>query len=367
MFLIFLWTLAGATAVWAADNNLLVDSGQRLGNEVTWGIALGDVDSDGDLDAVAANFDAGAIVWLNDGAGRFAESGQRLAKGVCVALADFDGDGALDLLLGSWDVPVSVWWNDGTGAFSQGRSPLGVRSCQALGVGDLNGDALPDIYVGTQTADRVLINAGDRAFSDSGQRLGRAPTGGVAFGDMDGDLDVVAAGWDEPGHVWANDGTGKLASLCRFEADALHVHGAALGDLENDGDLDAFFAIAGRISCHNLWLNDGTGSLLLAGSDFGTVQQQEIAVGDLDLDGRLDVVLAVGVGGTPHPSTVWLRDEDGFSDSGLRIGEAFAGGVALGDLDGDGDEDLFVGFLSLFEDWNYLPHPNQVWLNTAHP
>ncbi len=362
-----LLTAAFASAT-SSGRDLLVDSGQRLGNEASWSVALGDVDGDGDLDAVVANFDAGAIVWLNDGKGRFTDSGQRLAAGVYVQLADFDGDGALDVLLGSWDVPVTVWWNDGDGTFLRGQGPLGVAGCQALAVGDLNGDGRPDIFVGTVTTDRVLLNAGNRTFVDSGQRLGRGPTGGVALGDMDGDgdLDLVAAGWDEPGHVWANDGTGTFTLLCEFDASALHVHGAALADYDGDGDLDAFFALAGGVCCRNVWLNDGTGKLYPAGFDLGKAAQQAIAVADLDLDGNLDIALAVGRGGSPSPSLVWLGQEGAFADSGLRIGDAFAGGVAAGDLDGDGDQDLFFAFLSLTgSGWDYRPHPNEVWINAT--
>jgi len=355
-------------AVTALGRDLLVDSGQRLGNEASWSVALGDVDRDGDLDAVVANLDAGAAIWLNDGKGRFTDSGQRLAAGVYVELADFDGDGALDALLGSWDKPVTVWWNDGRGVFSAGRALPGLTGCQSLGVGDLNGDGRPDIFVGTVSADRLLANAGNRTFTDSGQRLGFAPTGGVALGDMDGDgdLDVVAAGWDEPGHVWANDGTGKLTLLSEFDASAIHVHGATLADYDGDGDLDVFFALAGGICCGNLWLNDGTGRLAPAEFDLGSAPEQGIALADLDLDGDLDTALAVGVGGSPSPSSVWLGQESGFADSGFRIGDAFAGGVAVGDLDGDGDQDLFFAFLSLASSgWDYQPHPNEVWLNTT--
>jgi hypothetical protein len=185
--------------------------------------------------------------------------------------------------------------------------------------------------------------------------------------DGDGDLDVVAAGWDEVGRVWANDGAGSFTQICQIDAVTLHVHGAVLADLDGDGDLDAFFAIAGRISGRNVWLNDGTGRLTPAGYGLGMDLQQGIAVADFDLDGDLDIVLAVGAGGTPLPSRVWLGQEGGFVDSGLRMGEGFAGGVAAGDLDGDGDADLFIAFLSLpDEGWDYKPHPNEVWFNTTN-
>lgn len=362
--------LVVAVAGWSAfAADLFVDSGQRLGNEVTWGVALGDVDGDGDLDAVAANFDVGAIIWQNDGRGQFSDSRQRLGMGRCemVALADFDGDGAVDVLLGSWDNALSIWWNDGTGAFTQGRSPSFLSKCLSMGVADLNGDARPDIFVGSVGRDFVLVNRGDRTFSSGVSGLGRAETGGVAFGDMDGDgdRDVVAAGWSEQGYVWANDGTGALTPLSSFDASLLHVHGAAVADLENDGDLDVFFAIAGGLSGYNVWLNDGAGGLASAGFDLGSEPQQGIAVGDFNLDGRQDIALAVGRGGTPAASRVWLGADGGFIDSGVRMGIGFAGRIAAGDLDADGDQDLFIAFLSLESGWDYKPMPNQVWLNTT--
>ena len=352
----------------AAAQDLLVDSEQRLGNEASWAVALGDVDGDGDLDAVVANLDAGAIVWLNDGTGHFTDFGQRLAIGAYLALADLDGDGALDIVFGSPDQPVTVWWNDGSGTFVQGETPLAPAGCSALGVGDLSGDGRQDIFVGMRDADLVLFNMGDRTFADSGQRFGSAPTGGVALGDMDGDgdLDVVTAGWDEPGHVWQNDGTGTLTALCELATTTLHVHGIAVGDVDADGDLDVFFALAGGICCRNIWLNDGTGKLTPRGSNVGAPDNQGIAVGDLNLDGRLDIVLANGMV-SPLSSTVRLGQEAWFVDSGLRMGSAFAGGVALGDLDGDGDLDLFIAFLSLVgPPYVQNPHPNEVWFNTTN-
>jgi len=361
--LILLLSIALPAAVSAKD--LFVDSGQRLGEGASWQVALGDVDGDGDLDAVVANEDIGGVVWLNDGTGHFTDSGQRLSVGNTILVADLDGDQLPDVLIGSWNRAPSIWWNDGTGAFSRGDLPYSGAGCLALAAGDLDGDSALDVFVGRENADYVLMNAGNRTFVDSGQRFGNAPTAGVAIGDMDGDgdLDVVAAGWDEPGHVWANDGAGVFASLCELAVSTLHVHGATLADYESDGDLDVFFALAGGICCRNVWLNDGLGQLSREDFNFGSATMHGVAVGDFDSDGDQDVALAVGTV-APRSSTVWLGEDGDFVDSGLQIGSAFSGGLALGDLDGDGDLDLFLAFNSYRGyPMPMMPHPNEVWIN----
>jgi len=66
-----------------------------------------------------------------------------------------------------------------------------------------------------------------------------------------------------------------------------------------------------------------------------------IAVGDLDLDGDLDVVVT----NMDRPNQIWLFEEGQFIDSGLRLGTEteMSGRPTLGDLDGDGDLDLIIG------------------------
>jgi len=83
---------------------LISDSGQALGNSYSFGVALGDLDGDGDLDAWVANYNGPNRVWINQGgiqggaAGNFADSSQALGNSdsIDVALGDLDGDGDLD-------------------------------------------------------------------------------------------------------------------------------------------------------------------------------------------------------------------------------------------------------------------------------
>ena len=69
------------------------DSGQKLGDTMSFSVALGDLDGDGDLDAWVAN-DQANLVWINDGNGLFTDSGQALGKNrsLSIALGTLDGD-----------------------------------------------------------------------------------------------------------------------------------------------------------------------------------------------------------------------------------------------------------------------------------
>lgn len=85
-----------------------VDSGQVLGTNQDGRVRFGDLDLDGDQDAIWG----GATVWLNDGAGNFTDSGQTLG-GIDWDLGDIDGDGDLDVVDEN-----NVFLNDGSANFA---------------------------------------------------------------------------------------------------------------------------------------------------------------------------------------------------------------------------------------------------------
>ena len=123
------------------------NSGQALGNSDSTSVALGDLDCDGDLDAMVANYNQPNTVWTNDGNGTFTNSGQALGNGdsSSVALGDLDGDGDLDAMIGNYNTqPNTVWTNDGNGTFTNSGQELGNRNSLEVALGDLDGDGDSD-------------------------------------------------------------------------------------------------------------------------------------------------------------------------------------------------------------------------------
>lgn len=343
---------------------------------------LGDVDGDGDLDAFMANGHTDDLgkentVWLNNGSGRFTDSGQRLGHYThdsrAVALSDLDGDGDLDAFVGNNNGYSTVWLNDGKGNFASNGQKLFIKKIisgrpaslgfysHSVALGDLDGDGDLDAYVADcgrihhESANGVIrepynmvwLNDGAGTFSDSGQHLGPFESHAVALGDVDGDGDLdafVANGHavylGEPNKVWLNDGGGRFADSGQrlghpvFNSDDSRA--VALGDLDGDGDLDAF---VGNNGANEVWLNDGAGSFAYSGQALGDANTQVAILEDLDGDGDLDAFVR-----NSTTAKIWSNDGSGrLSDSGQDLTYSDRHVVTRGDVDGDGDLDVFAG------------------------
>jgi hypothetical protein len=328
-------------------------------------IALGDLDGDGDLDAFLANGRHEDVepnrIWMNDGRGRFRDSGQRLGKNDSnsTALGDLDGDGDLDVLLSNtWSPPGGeVLENDGHGRFTS-RQWLGqsnvLSGVQAVALGDLDGDGDLDSFmarccggneVGADGKVKavppyhvVWLNNGEGSFGDSRQQLGVLGSYGVALGDLDGDddLDAFVANWPEKAEtVWMNDGDGQFTDSGQRLGD-LRGLDAALGDVDGDGDLDAF---VGNEGADEVWLNNGASSFSNSGQALGDARTWHVTLGDVNGDGALDALVE-----KQWAAQIWLNDGHGiFVESKQRLSPLLLRAVALGDVDGDGDLDVVVG------------------------
>jgi hypothetical protein len=361
------------------------NSPQSFGRTETFQVGLGDLDGDGDLDAVFANMAANdSQVWFNAGGvqggtpGQFVDSGQRLTQqGHGVDLGDLDGDGDLDIFMtcahfgsgGGWSKrPSRVYLNDGQGTFEDSGQDLGDTELSGNGVNliDLDDDGDLDAHVVYYEvggmADKVYLNDGTGRFTDSGLALTEEE---IAWGDLDadGDVDIFAKAYGTGYRVLLNDGTGQFVTGWQMEDGQTIIGDLALTDLDGDGDLDALvangFRSEGRYPTRLLW-NDGTGQFADSGQELNETLGATFAVGDLDRDGSLDVY----VSNVDHrPGEAWLNDGTGhLTDSGLRLeslSRLLATWPSLDDLDGDGDLDLFqAGFEGKAEVWlNATPLP----------
>ncbi|MCP4396914.1 MAG: PEP-CTERM sorting domain-containing protein [bacterium] len=364
------------------SETLFIDSEQRLGNLDGHGIALADLDGDGDLDAVVTNEDYEAIstnpyaiingevntVWRNDGNGNFTlYQSFGNSDSLDVALGDVDGDGDIDAFVVNSTIHANkVWLNDGSGNFSDSGQALGNLHSGAVALGDVDGDNDLDAFVCNFSApNKVWLNDGSGNFSDSGQLLGSSGSQDVELKDVDGDGDLdafVANGWfdtgqGQPNTVWLNDGAGTFSDSGQSLGN-LRSQGVALADLDGDGDYDAFVANHGEPN--TVWFNDGNGNFSNSGQALGDSNSHAVALGDIDLDGDLDAVVANANDSSHQANTVWLNDGSGiFSDSGERLGNLESRGIGLGDLDGDDDLDAFVA--------NWDNQSNTVWFNITDP
>ena len=396
VFLLASLTFAGRrpiTAVALPTAVTFSDSGQSLGSQDSSGVALADLDGDGDLDAFIANYGEDASfgapdqVWINQGGaqngapGVFQDSGQTLGNfaSVSVALGDLDGDADVDAVVVSdgFGDTIHVWLNQGgiqagtEGIFADNGQAIGSDLNSDVALGALDAGNAPDIYIARSVgrADELWTSDGSGQFSDSGQTLAGGSSLAVALGDVDGDtdLDAFVVG-DGANVVWINQGgaqggtAGDLADSGQSLGSAFSLD-VALGDLDGDADLDAFVA---NSTADKVWLNQGglqsgtPGVFADSGQSLGTAtpQSRGVALADLDGDADLDAFVATAGG-----NAVWINqggDQGGtpgnFASSGQSLGSAFTEDVALGDLDGDGDPDAFTA------NWY---EGNRVWLNGA--
>jgi len=336
-----------------------------------FGAATGDYDNDGDPDLYVTAWGPDHL-YRNDG-GTFTDvSSQALVRddrlGSSAAFVDYDNDGALDLFVANYVTfdPTKVPKKGDTG------SPCNFRGLTVMcGPHGLQG-----------AVDFLYHNNGDGTFSDvaaaAGLYMGGTYYGlGIVTGDFDGDgrVDILVANDSTPNHFYRNLGDGKFSDDALIAGFAYSNDGreqAGMGidaaDIDSDGDLDVFVTNFSH-DYDTLRLNDGKGYLEDVSVRLGLVEPTIRTLGwgtllfDIENDGDIDIFLA---NGHVYPEveeadigTEYRQRNQIFENlGGLKLAETFPvpGGslgnvdlhrsVAGGDIDGDGDIDLFVTVLN---------------------
>ncbi len=348
------------------------------------GFAWGDLDGDGDLDLLVANgvTTTNNQYFRNDGAGVFTQvtSGPLPNDGgnsddVC--MGDIDDDGDVDVFVANRGGGNNTLYRNQGGlqggatgtfikAFGEAVGTDGGDS-RACAFGDIDGDGDLDLFVANASGQnnflyRNLGGAQGGTIGTFGKALVGAPvtdagnSSDAAFGDIDGDGDLdlfVANSSNQNNFLYLNDGSGVFTKVTGVVPanDGGDSHACAFGDLDGDDDLD--LVVGNLIQVPAVYLNAGgvqggvEGSFVkvTTGAFVNTLSQtNDLALGDYDNDGDLDLVIA---NCCTAGNALWRNDGAGgqftLVSTGPVAADAGAGNAAgFVDYDDDGDLDLLI-------------------------
>jgi FG-GAP-like repeat/FG-GAP repeat len=312
---------------------------------------LGDLNKDGKLDIIA-----GATVLLNNGNGAFGPptaygfGSLGADPGANTVVADFDGDSNLDITSASTGT-AGILFGNGIGGFKYAVGPS-ERGAYGLARADLNNDGKQDAVAMSNGGFVAMLGDGTGNFGPPANVTvpSSSSTVGPVIGDFNGDnkLDVavVDATHNGPGglprfHVTFGDGLGGFGSTVSTSFDAPEPSSVEGGDLNGDGKVD--LVTVNRGGGNNLegtitiGLSDGAGHFTIQPNVSVRTPPNPIGVAfaDFNKDGKMDLVVPGGFG-----FSILLGNGAGGFAPRVHSTTANASSIRAADFNGDGNVDL---------------------------
>ena len=318
-------------------------------------VYLDDLNGDGAGDLVLINSSGNDIsVYLQGSDGNFVnEVRYPAASPTYVAIGDVNSDGTPDLVVGRSGGFYTVLFNRGDGSFAPGASVALQATSSYLALADLTGDGVMDLVHGQDSNLLVYRGVGDGSFVAHKDVLAPKtpavvlPAGRFSLADFDedGKLDYVALAADNQAVIMAKgrgDGSFERNLPYGYAVDSPLALTAA--DLDGDGVLDLVVASnKGRQVSLLRGLGDGTFEAARHYPLAAAYGARHLAVADLDLDGRADILACGGTEGglSTNLVDVFLGTGGGNMAAARSYDAAFSlRNVTVADLNGDGVPDL---------------------------